>query len=78
MKIKSFTLSKHILKHGEKVWSNFSSCKEKRKLNIIKEKSSWFEHILLHDGFAKGLGISSENLERLLLKIEYIDDSNFN
>ena len=27
----------------------------------------WFEHILLHDRFAKGLGTSSENLERLLL-----------
>ena len=28
---------------------------------------SWFEHILLHDLSAKGLGTSSENLERLLL-----------
>ena len=27
----------------------------------------WFEHILLHDLSAKGLGTSSENLERLLL-----------
>ena len=27
----------------------------------------WFEHILLHDLSAKGLGTSSENLERLFL-----------
>ena len=34
-----------------------------------------FEHILLHDRFAKGLGTSSENLERLLLSfyIVYIN-----
>ena len=33
----------------------------------------WFEHILLHDGFSKGLGTSSENLERLLREYNIVD-----
>ena len=31
----------------------------------------WFEHILLHDLSAKGLGTSSENLERLASPMQH-------
>ena len=35
--------------------------------SLLYEKGFGYEHILLHDFFAKGLGTSSENLERPLL-----------
>ena len=48
-------------------------------MSIRKTLHNWFEYILLHDRFAKGLGTSSENLECLLLyNIIYIQLSEQN